>query len=536
MECQQCHLGFKTPPVKEPRRFKCRKCGDVFVVRPPKKAVGSQRGADDVILTLETDAGEATIPEGKPSTIGAPGSAAQQIRQAAEDARKGDATATPPKKAPSLSDLSSICIPGYELISAIGQGGMGVVFKAKQVSLDRPVAIKILSPELAKIPKFVKRFNKEAKALSQLSHPGIVGVIDRGQADGVCYLVMEFVPGTTLRFLLQKVQMTLREFLDMVTQLLEALDYVHSKNIVHRDIKPENIIISKNRRMKLADFGLACLQDPDQTHSDNLTQQNSMMGTLNYMAPEQRLNAAKVDARADIYSLGVILYEIVTGELPLGAFDPPSKVNKRLNPKLDGIIIRALKPKATDRYGTAREMLDEIKAYLQQVAQKKAKSKQAREEAEAPLTSISSAKGKGNNHHSRVPAGAASKGYDVDEEQRMWQVWQDQMHDAKETSTARSQPTIRNRHAPASPLKQGLRSNKASAPSFYEAAINRDVELDARQVSRRNSWQRHIPNLVLFGIACVFGAWMLPRFPFLGRIPILGDLLMAIFRLLFSPY
>ena len=569
MECKQCHLNFNTPPVIEPRKFKCRSCGNIFVVSPqgPK-----EHCSDEEVVTLETDPGKAVAlrapgpgaalptpnldacamtypardgsqlqppPQAPPATAPAaapavqkPTAPAQQQRQAAPG--QPQLPAGSPQLQPAKIDTNTLKIPGYEIVSVLGSGGMGVVLKAKQISLDRDVAIKVLSPTLATIPRFVKRFQKEAKALSTLNHPGVVGVIDRGQVNGVCYLVMEFVAGTTLRYLLQRVQITLREFLDMVVQLLESLEYIHSKGIVHRDIKPENVIISKNRRIKVADFGLACLEDPDD--SQNLTRHNTGMGTLNYMAPEQRVNAANVDCRADLYSLGVILYEIVTGELPLGAFDPPSKVNKRLSKRLDAIIIKALKSKPEERYQTARAIIDDIKGYMENV--KKKPTPEAKAEQDKPISTIRSAPGK--DVHSIIPSTHAPKqqqsGYDPQEEQRMWAVWQDHQKQVAEDSSPHGRGSMPGLSRTKKATKRRPAPAKKSAPNFFEKTLEQDRLLEQKRESHKaNKWATYLVSaLVILSLIIGIGALLMPIFPFLWRIPVLGGLMMKL-RNVFTP-
>ncbi len=556
MECKQCHLNFNTPPVKEPRKFKCRSCGNIFVVSPTSP---DHSCSDEEVVTLETDPGkavalrapgpEAALPTPDACAMTYPARDGSQLRPppprppaaptapAPRQAAPGQPqlpAGSPPMKAAKV-DINTLNIPGYEIVSVLGSGGMGVVLKARQKSLDRDVAIKVLSPSLATIPRFVKRFQKEAKALSTLNHPGVVGVIDRGQINGVCYLVMEFVAGTTLRYLLQRVQITLREFLDLVIQLLESLEYIHSKGIVHRDIKPENVIISKNRRIKVADFGLACLEDPED--SQNLTRHNTGMGTLNYMAPEQRVNAAEVDCRADLYSLGVILYEIVTGELPLGAFDPPSKVNKRLSKRLDAIIIKALKSKPSERYQTARAIIDDIKGYMDNV--KKKPAVEAKKVEEQPISTIRSAPGK--KVHSIIPSSHApepQKGYDPQEEQRMWAVWQDHQRAVEEESSG--MPSRRGAMPGLSRTKQATKKrpkpSQSSAPNFFEKTLEQERLLEEKRTSRKpNKIASYlVSGAVIFAVIIGIGALLLPTFPFLWRIPIIGGLMMKV-RNIFLP-
>ena len=198
--------------------------------------------------------------------------------------------------------------PQLDILSCLGRGGMGVVYKARQKSLNRLVALKLLAPEREKDPQFSARFAHEAQALAKLSHPHIVTVHDFGQAGGFFYLLMEFVDGANLRTLLQTHKFTPEQALAIVPPLCDALQYAHDRGIVHRDIKPENLLMDKEGNVKVADFGLAKMLDADPDEKP--------VGTPRYMAPEQVANPAQVDNRADIYSLGVVFYEMLTGELP----------------------------------------------------------------------------------------------------------------------------------------------------------------------------------------------------------------------------
>jgi len=246
--------------------------------------------------------------------------------------------------------------PNLEIESLLGQGGMGVVYKARQKQLDRTVALKVLSPQLAADPQFVERFTREAKALAQLSHPNIVAIHEYGVHDGVPYLVMEFVDGTPLRKLLATKKLTPERALEIVPQICEALQYAHSRGVVHRDIKPENVLLDREGRVKIADFGLAKLATADQTR---ITHTHMLMGSPSYMAPEQVEKPHAVDHRADIYSLGVVFYEMLTGELPLGRFKAPSEkapVDRRLDP----IVLKSLEKEPNDRYQGAGQVGDDV--------------------------------------------------------------------------------------------------------------------------------------------------------------------------------
>lgn len=254
---------------------------------------------------------------------------------------------------PSIAELQPK-FPQYELLSLLGKGGMGVVYKARQTALDRLVAIKILPPEVSDNPAFAARFAREAKAMARLSHPHIVAVHDFGQVDGLFYFVMEFVDGLNLRQALRAGEIHPTEALAIVPQICEALQFAHDEGVVHRDIKPENILIDKRGRVKVADFGLAKLLGQD-TSGRDLTAAQEVMGTLRYMAPEQMESSKAVDHRADIFSLGVVFYELLTGELPLGRITPPSK-KVHVDVRLDEVVLRALENEPARRYQHAGDI------------------------------------------------------------------------------------------------------------------------------------------------------------------------------------
>jgi serine/threonine protein kinase len=249
-----------------------------------------------------------------------------------------------------------------EIIELLGMGGMGMVYKARQPQLDRLVALKILPVESQQHPSFAERFSREAKALAKLNHPGIVDVYDFGQTGHYYYFVMEFVDGMNLRQLLQSKTVEPRQALELVTQICTALQFAHDEGVVHRDIKPENILLNKKGQVKIADFGLAKLLGtaPDTA----LTMSQAAMGTMNYMAPEQRQNAQGVDHRADIYSLGVVFYEMLTGEVPMGRFEPPSK-RVQVDVRLDEVVLKALEREPARRY----QQVSEVKSNVETIAQ-----------------------------------------------------------------------------------------------------------------------------------------------------------------------
>jgi eukaryotic-like serine/threonine-protein kinase len=242
----------------------------------------------------------------------------------------------------------------------IGQGGMGAVYLARQTALDRLVALKLVRPRETD-PTFAERFVREAKAMARLNHPHVVAVYESGAAGGLPYLVMEYVDGVTLRDAMRERKLSPAEALAIVPQICDALEYAHGQGVVHRDVKPENILLGRDGRVKIADFGLAKVTDPAGV---SLTGTRQAMGTPHYMAPEQWEKPGEVDHRADIYALGVVLYELLTGELPLGRFDPPSQ-KIQLDIRLDEVVLRALAKEPDRRYQHASDVktaLDAIRS------------------------------------------------------------------------------------------------------------------------------------------------------------------------------
>ncbi|MBI5821895.1 MAG: protein kinase [Verrucomicrobia bacterium] len=246
--------------------------------------------------------------------------------------------------------------PQLEILECLGRGGMGVVYKARQKALNRIVALKLLAPERVGEPQFAERFTREAQALAVLSHQNIVTVYDFGQAGGFYYLLMEFVDGVNLRQAMKAARFTPEQALAIVPPVCEALQYAHEHGIVHRDIKPENLLLDKEGRVKIADFGIAKMlnaEAPDAGVADS-----QPAGTPQYMAPEQK-DHRRTDHRADIYSLGVVLYELLTGELPGKPLEAPSK-KVIIDVRLDEIVLRALEREPERRYQTAAEVRTQV--------------------------------------------------------------------------------------------------------------------------------------------------------------------------------
>ncbi len=258
---------------------------------------------------------------------------------------------------PPLEDVRA-AFPQFEVIELIGAGGMGAVFKARQPKLDRLVALKLLSEPLGKHPAFAERFHREARVLAKLNHPNIVSVFDFGEAGGFFYLLMEFVDGVNLRQAMRAGRFSPAQALEIVPKICEALQFAHEHGILHRDIKPENILLDQKGRVKIADFGIAKLVGTAKADV-TLTASGASLGTPAYMAPEQIEKPGEVDHRADIYSLGVVFYEMLTGELPLGRFAPPSKKTP-LDERVDDIVLRALAKERELRQQSAEEVKTEV--------------------------------------------------------------------------------------------------------------------------------------------------------------------------------
>ncbi len=269
----------------------------------------------------------------------------------------GLAVTTPPSgsQPPAAGEWADLQqhFPQLEILELLGRGGMGTVYKVRQKNLDRIIALKVIPPDAAKDPAFAERFGREARAMARMNHPNIVTVYDFGHEGDVYWLMMEYVDGVNLRHALRASHLAPREALAIVPQVCDALQYAHDQGVVHRDIKPENVLLDRSGRVKIADFGLAKLlgKGPDDF---TLTRTQQIMGTPRYMAPEQIERPTSVDHRADIYSLGVVLYEMLTGELPLGRFEPPSH-RVEIDVLNDQVVKRALEKSPDRRYQRASE-------------------------------------------------------------------------------------------------------------------------------------------------------------------------------------
>ncbi|MDP6410801.1 MAG: serine/threonine-protein kinase [Planctomycetota bacterium] len=257
---------------------------------------------------------------------------------------------------PTPEELSEL-LPEFEVESLIGRGGMGAVYRARQKSLERVVAIKVLTTPPDSDGGFAERFQREAQAMASLSHPGIVSVYDFGRAGDLWYIAMELVEGTDLRRVIDTRAVTPREALSIVSQVCATLQYAHDQGVVHRDIKPGNVLLDHDGQVKISDFGLAKLAGA--RPSATLTRATQVMGTPHYMAPEQVETPLDVDHRADLYSVGVVLYELLTGELPIGNFSLPSQ-RVQVDVRLDDVVLRAMQKDPPRRYQSATEVRTDV--------------------------------------------------------------------------------------------------------------------------------------------------------------------------------
>lgn len=260
---------------------------------------------------------------------------------------------------PSVQRLAEL-FPSLQIMELIGAGGMGAVYKARQERLDRIVAIKILPEEFGHDVKFALRFTREARTLAKLNHPNIVALYEFGNVADTYYFLMEYVEGSTLRDVVKSRELAPQQALAIVPHLCDALQYAHDKGVVHRDIKPENILMSVDGSVKIADFGLSRILGSDNKQL-SLTGTHQIMGTPRYMAPEQLEGTHDVDHRADIYSLGVVIYEMLTGELPIGRFAAPSK-KVEIDVRLDEVVLRTLEKEPQRRYQRASQIKSDVQS------------------------------------------------------------------------------------------------------------------------------------------------------------------------------
>jgi basic membrane protein A len=269
-----------------------------------------------------------------------------------------------------MEDLTGRQLGPYQIVAPLGEGGMAAVFRAYQPGMERYVALKILPRHFADDPEFAARFQREARILAQLQHPHILPVFDYGQVEGYSFIVMPFVPSGTLTDSIQGQPLPLPRIRQVISQVGDALSYAHGRGLVHRDVKPSNVLIDESGNCLLTDFGLARMVEA----SVNLTAIGTLMGTPAYMSPEQG-SGSKIDSRSDIYSLGIILYEMATGRVPYRAETPvavvvmhtsaplplPRSVNPDLPEAVERVILKALARNPDDRYQTAEDLVAALK-------------------------------------------------------------------------------------------------------------------------------------------------------------------------------
>ena len=280
---------------------------------------------------------------------------------------KGVGTPSQTEEQPASAAEIQEHFPEFEVLELLGAGGMGAVYKARQIHLDRMVAIKILSPRLSADPTFSERFSREARVLAKLNHPNIVTVYDSGTQGPFFFLLMEYVDGVNLRQAMGSGGFTSTETLELVQSICLALKFAHEQGVLHRDIKPENVLIDLNGAVKIADFGIAKIVGSDERNDFTLTLQGTVLGSPHYMAPEQIETPGDIDQRADVYSLGVVFYEMLTGELPIGRFAAPSE-KSALDPRIDEIVMRTLEKEREARYQNMGDMRTQVQAVTQHPA------------------------------------------------------------------------------------------------------------------------------------------------------------------------
>ncbi len=279
----------------------------------------------------------------------------------------------------------------YEILELIGGGGMAFVYKARDIILERDVAIKVLQPQFSSDEQFIKRFRREAQAATSLAHPNVVNIFDVGEEEDIYYIVMEYVKGPTLKELIQsKGAIPLEETVDIISQVMSAIAHAHANHIIHRDIKPHNILISLSNEAKVTDFGIARAMS-----SATITHTNSVMGSVHYLSPEQARGGV-VNYKSDIYSLGIVLYEMVTGKLPFfgdtavsiaikhlqNEVPSPREINPSIPQSIENIILKSTAKDPFHRYASVQEMEEDIATALLPSRQNEPKFKLPQEDDE----------------------------------------------------------------------------------------------------------------------------------------------------------
>ncbi len=273
-----------------------------------------------------------------------------------------------------MQDLKGQMLGNYQILEELGRGGMAVVYRAYQQSLNRYVAIKVLPPQLSFDQEFVERFQREARAAAGLRHPNIVVIHDVGQEEGIYYIVMEYLEGRTLKEVIeQEGALPPKRVVRIMEQVAGALDYAHQRGFVHRDVKPANIFVGEGDRVTLTDFGIAKAA----TETQHLTRTGTLMGTPEYMSPEQAAGGV-VDHRADLYALGVVLYQMMVGRVPYRGTTPhatlhaviyespplPRQLNPGLGVGIEAVVLKAIAKRPEERYQRGKEMVEALRGAL----------------------------------------------------------------------------------------------------------------------------------------------------------------------------
>src|SRR5712691_7833445 len=285
----------------------------------------------------------------------------------------GSSKISAPASASDTLEVGTVLAGRYELLKLIGRGGMGAVYKARDIELDRVVALKLIRPELAKNPEILRRFKQELILARQVTHKNVIRIFDLGQSDGIKFITMDFVEGQDLRVLLvERGKFPAEEASRLMLQICRALEAAHSEGVIHRDLKPQNIMVTGDGRAYVMDFGIA-----RSAHLPGMTQTGALVGTPEYMSPEQA-RGEKLTERSDLFSLGVIFYELLTGKSPYPADAPLGTLWKRLQEKpkppvdvdptipkpLNDIVMKALEVEPEDRWARAREMAHQLEIWL----------------------------------------------------------------------------------------------------------------------------------------------------------------------------
>ena len=294
-------------------------------------------------------------------------------KEAGETQASGPRQVQPAAAAKGGSGEKSNILGDFKLLRKLGQGGMGAVYLAHQISLDRPCALKVMSKDLAAKPGFVERFKREAKAMAKVEHPNAVRCYAVDEAKGLHFVAMELVDGKSMQDWIDELgKLSVPDALHVTLLCADALGHAHGMNMIHRDVKPDNILVTKNGGVKVSDFGLAKALDDDMS----MTQSGTGLGTPHYMAPEQARNAKHVDLRTDIYALGGTLYHFLTGQTPFkgetivdlitskerGSFTPAKRLNPEVPERLDLILDKAMARDPKYRYATMAEMITDLES------------------------------------------------------------------------------------------------------------------------------------------------------------------------------